>query len=311
MPSAYPPLDEQRLIVRFLDWHGAMTGRLIRAKKRLICLLNEQKQSIIHRAVTRGVDPDAKLKPTNIDWLGNVPAGWEVVALKYHYHQCLGKMLDTKTISGSNLVPYLRNTDVQWDGINVHNLPQMDITPSEIDRYTVKTGDILVCEGGDVGRAALWTHSLEPCGFQKALHRLRPCDEARDDPHFMVLQLRAAASRGAFSEYGKSTISHLTGEQLRRHRFVFPSMSDQLKIVEFVAVQSSSFDLTISKLRDEISLIQEFRTRLIADAVTGQLDVRAVTSTLPDLSDEIFAAEPMDEAYEEVGDTAEDEELAA
>jgi type I restriction enzyme, S subunit len=82
MPSAYPPFAEQRLIVRFLDWHGAQTAKLIRAKKKLIALLNEQKQAIIHRAVTRGLGPNVKLKPSGIPWLGDVPEGWEVKRLK-------------------------------------------------------------------------------------------------------------------------------------------------------------------------------------------------------------------------------------
>lgn len=82
MPSVYPPLDEQRLIVRFLDWHGAQTAKLIRAKKKIIALLNEQKQAIIHRAVTRGLDPNVRLKPSGIPWLGDVPEGWEVKRLR-------------------------------------------------------------------------------------------------------------------------------------------------------------------------------------------------------------------------------------
>ncbi len=82
IPVPYPPLDEQRLIVRFLDWHGVQTAKLVRAKKKIIALLNEQKQAIIHRAVTRGLDPNAKLKPSGIPWLGDVPEGWEVKRLK-------------------------------------------------------------------------------------------------------------------------------------------------------------------------------------------------------------------------------------
>ena len=82
IPSVYPPLDEQLLIVRFLDWHGAQTARLVRAKKKIIALLNEQKQAIIHRAVTRGLDPNVKLKPSGIPGLGDIPAHWEVKRIK-------------------------------------------------------------------------------------------------------------------------------------------------------------------------------------------------------------------------------------
>lgn len=77
-----PPIEEQRLIVRFLDTHGALTARLIRAKQRLIKLLEEQKQAIIHRAVARGLDQNVRLKPSGIHWLGDVPDGWDVKRLK-------------------------------------------------------------------------------------------------------------------------------------------------------------------------------------------------------------------------------------
>lgn len=83
IPFVQPTLDEQRLIVRFLNWHGAQTAKLIRAKKKILSLLNEQKQAIIHRAVTRGLDPNVRLKPSGIPWLGDVPEGWEVKKLKY------------------------------------------------------------------------------------------------------------------------------------------------------------------------------------------------------------------------------------
>jgi type I restriction enzyme S subunit len=83
IPFVQPPLHEQRLIVRLLDWHGSQTAKLTRAKKMLIALLDEQKQAIIHRAVTRGLDPNVKLKPSGIPWLGDVPEGWEVKRLKW------------------------------------------------------------------------------------------------------------------------------------------------------------------------------------------------------------------------------------
>jgi hypothetical protein len=83
IPFVQPPLDEQRLIVRFLDWHGALTAKLIRAKKKLIALLNEQKQAIIHRAVTRGLDPNVRLKPSGVEWIGDIPKHWEVKKLRF------------------------------------------------------------------------------------------------------------------------------------------------------------------------------------------------------------------------------------
>ena len=121
--------------------------------------------------------PYPTYKESGVDWIGEVPINWDVSALRHRYSQCLGKMLDSKRNTGNNQLPYLRNTDVQWDRINADDLPTMEITRHEYDRYTVQTGDLLVCEGGEVGRCALWSGNLTKCGFQKALHRLRPLND--------------------------------------------------------------------------------------------------------------------------------------
>ena len=225
-----PPLPEQRAIIRYLDHVDERIRRYISTKEKLIALLEEERQAVIHRAVTRGLDPNVPLKPSGVEWLGDVPAHWEVTALHHKYSQSLGKMLDSKRIMGDHLLPYLRNTDIQWDRINVDNLPTMDIPPSEYDRYTVRPGDLLVCEGGEVGRSALWSGELTICGFQKALHRLRPRRE--DVPRFMYYVLRSASNRNVFSDGHVSTIAHLTGDKLRAHRFPFPSLPEQTAIVE-------------------------------------------------------------------------------
>ena len=174
MPVLVPPKEEQSAIVRFLDHADRRIKRYIHTKQKLIKLLKEQKQTIIHRAVTRGLNPNVRLKPSGVQWLGDVPEHREVAALRHRYAQCLGKMLDSKRITGSNSLPYLRNTDVQWDRVNIKDLPMMDISPTEYSRYTIQPGDLLVCEGGEVGRCALWSGELAVCGFQKALHDYAP-----------------------------------------------------------------------------------------------------------------------------------------
>jgi len=145
--SPLPPPSEQAAIVRFLDWANGRLERAIRAKRKVIALLHEQKQAIIHKAVTQGLDPNVPKRDSGIPWLGKIPSHWEVISLRMRYSVELGKMLDTKRITGRNPVPYLRNRDVQWDRILTDDLPIMDISNRETPRYTVKTGDLLVCEG--------------------------------------------------------------------------------------------------------------------------------------------------------------------
>ena len=240
-------------------------------------LLEEQKQVMIHRAVTRGLDPNVRLKHSGVEWLGDVPEQWEVAALRHKYSQCLGKMLDSKRFTGSHSLHYLRNTDVQWDRINIEDLPTMDIPSAEYDRYTVQQGDLLVCEGGEVGRCALWSGGLDLCGFQKVLHRLRPRNANQDLPRFMYYVLRAVAKGNAFNDGHLSTIAHLTGDKLRAYRFPYPPVAEQESLVNFLDVSLKQVDQVISTALREISLIREYRTRLISDVVTGKLDVRGVT----------------------------------
>ena len=285
--GCFPPLAEQRAIVRSLDAADRRIRRYIRAKERLIELLDERKRALIHEAVTGRIDvrtgqPYPVYKDSGVEWLGKVPEHWEVAGLGYRYEQCLGKMLDGKRITGEHLVPYLRNADVQWDEINVADLPRMDIHPDEIPRYTVQPGDLLVCEGGEVGRCAIWKGEIDRCGFQKALHRLRPRDDERDRPKFLYYALSVAVTCGAFADGHESTIAHLTGEKLRRHRFAFPCADEQAAIVGFLDHAVRRIRAAISATQRQIEHVHEYRTRLIADVVTGKLDVREAAARLPE-----------------------------
>ena len=216
----------------------------------------------------------SQYKDSRVEWLGNVPAHWDVVSLRHRYDQRLGKMLDAKRISGEHLRPYLRNVDVQWDRVNVSGLPKMDILVAEFGRYTLKPGDLLVCEGGEVGRSAVWAGDIEVCGYQKALHRLRPHDKGRDSPRFLLHSLRLAASRGAFTDGPKSTIDHLTGEKLRRHRFMFPPLSEQAAIVRFLDHVDRRIRRYIRAKEKLIVLLEEQKQAVARQAVTGQIDAQ-------------------------------------
>jgi len=284
IPVLIPSEGEQAAIVRFLDHANRKIDGFIRAKRKLIGLLSEQKQGIIHRAVTRGLNPDVTLKSSGISWLGEVPRHWEASCLRMRYSVELGKMLDAKRITGRQLIPYLRNRDVQWDKILVNDLPLMDISPSEFPRYTVRKGDLLACEGGQVGRCAFWNDELPVCGFQKALHRIRASKPTRDFPRFFFYQMQLAAGLGIFAADGnENTIAHLTCEKLRRHRFAFPPFSEQVNIAQNLDAELQTVNTAIARAEREIALMQEYRTRLTADIVTGKLDVREAAAKLPNL----------------------------
>jgi len=268
-----PPLPEQRAIAAFLDRETARIDDLIAKKERLIQLLQEKRAALITHAVTKGIQPDVKMKDSGVEWIGEVPEGWVTPPLYARYSVELGKMLDASRITGKHLLPYLRNIDVQWDKINYNDLPEMDIPMNEHDRFTVRSGDLLICEGGEVGRAAIVADLCEPVGYQKALHRIRACSR-NEAPRFLFYTFVWAACTGVFSAGSMSTIAHLTGEQLRRYRFPTPPVSEQNEIVEFLDRETARIDDLIAKIRQAITTLSEYRSALISSAVTGKIDVR-------------------------------------
>lgn len=195
--------------------------------------------------------------------------------MNYRYEVLLGKMLDEKRITGMHLAPYLRNVDVQWDRINTEDLPQMDFSGDDVERYGLRTGDLLVCEGGDVGRAAIWSGALDECYYQKALHRLRQRESSHDVPRFQLYLLNMAATLGVFAGgEAKATVAHLTAEALRRYRFAYPPYGEQVEIVALLDEETAKIDALMTEAQSAIALLSERRTALISAAVTGQIDVR-------------------------------------
>lgn len=269
-----PEISTQRAIASFLDRETARIDSLIEKKQRQIELLQEKRAALISHAVTKGLDPNAKMKDSWIEWLGEVPQHWEIAPLYSRYTVELGKMLDSKRIVGTHLLPYLRNVDTQWDYVRVADLPEMDIEERELQRYTLQNGDLLVCEGGEVGRTAIWRGELPLCGYQKALHRLRP--RGRDDePRFFYYVMREAARTGVFLARGNpNTIPHLTGEQLRVYRFPFPPAPEQHAIVQHLDSTLGMIDALGHKVEESITALREYRSALITAAVTGKIDVR-------------------------------------
>lgn len=271
---AFCPLDEQQAIAAFLDRETARIDALIEKKQRQIELLQEKRSALISHAVTKGLDPDAKMRDSGIEWLGEIPAHWDLPPLYARYSVELGKMLDAKRFTGKYLLPYLRNIDVQWDRVNVEDLPEMDIEPNEFGRFTLADGDLLVCEGGEVGRTAMWSGELSVCAFQKAIHRVRPRSN-QDVPRFYYYIMRAAAWSGVFLAYGNpNTIPHLTAEKLRVYRFPFPPHDEQNMIVQHLDFETQRIDALVAKVKTSIDKLKEFRIALISAAVTGKIDVR-------------------------------------
>jgi len=269
-----PPIEEQVRIAAFLDRETTRIDALVAKKERLIELLQEKRTALITRAVTKGLDPTVPMKDSGVEWLGEIPAHWQVAPVYTRYEVALGKMLDSKRVTGEFPGRYLRNIDVQWDAVNVDGLPEMDFALWERDRYLLQVGDLLVCEGGEIGRTAIWEGQLKECFYQKAIHRLRPRSEL-DTPRLFYYLMYALAKLGVFTAGGNpNTIDHLTAVQLRHYRMPFPSRTEQHEIVTLLDREAARIDALVSKVLKALERLKEYRTALISAAVTGKIDVR-------------------------------------
>ncbi len=276
-----PPLPEQTAIVRYLDYVDRRVQRLTQAKQKLVALLKEQKQVIIHRTVTRGLDLDVPMKDSGIEWLGEVPAHWEVVPVKRNYEIQLGKMLQNKPDSPSDIeVPYLKAQHVQWFAVNAGSAPKMWASPHDVEQFGIATGDLLVCEGGEGGRSGIVRDILHGFIIQNALHRVRSHDNCLNT--YLLYLMNSVSATGWFDAVSnKATIAHFTREKFGSLMMPLPPLPEQTAIAKYLDKVTADIDVAIDRTRRWVELLNEYRTRLIADVVTGKLDVRETATRLP------------------------------
>ena len=210
-----PPLSEQKRIADILDKADSLRQK----RKESIALLDELLKSVF---IDMFGDPVRNEK------------GWEVRKAKDLFEIQLGKMLSAKNYTGKNLTPYLRNINVQWDAVDTRDIKMMDFDDREFQRYKLQKGDILVTEGGDVGRTAIYDSEVENCCYQNALHRLRKKVEI--DSYYFLYFMMFAAERGMILKRTSTvTIAHFTAEKFKEFDVLYPDLKLQLIFGEKVA----------------------------------------------------------------------------
>ena len=178
----------------------------------------------------------------------------------------LGKMLDKKQQTGQFLFPYLANYNVQWFELDLTSLNQMDFNEAEQREFELQEGDLLVCEGGVVGRCAVWHGEMEKIFFQKAIHRVR-CNTEIILPEYLMWNFKIHSDYNAFSDIvGNSTIAHLPGIKLKKIKIPIPKMDDQLRFVELLQQSDKSkFELK-QGISDMDALIKAFMVQVNAES---------------------------------------------
>lgn len=226
-----------------------------------------------------------------------LPPGWTRTEIGTVAETQLGKMLSKKSKVGTEPRPYLRNKSVQWSRIDLHDLPTMDFDPDELERFEVLNGDLLVCEGGEVGRAAIWRGQLEWVGYQKALHRVRP--RGRVAAEFLLYCFMWLAQSHALEEHVTgSTIKHLPQEDLRQIAIPLPPLNEQRRIVAAIEEHLSRLDAAKALLSSSLQRIDALGRAAMADALDqqwpttplGELAIRITKGTTPTSLGRTFTA---------------------
>ncbi len=210
-----PPLPEQRRIAALLDRADSL-----RQKDRLL---------LAHY--------DSLAQSLFLDMFGDPVAnekGWEKLSFGAIGESRLGKMLDAKHQTGTRSFPYLGNSNVQWGKFKLEKLLEMDFSNKDQREFELKNGDLLICEGGEVGRSAIWRDQLKECYFQKAIHRVR-LDPAKALPEFVQFLMWMLSGRDGFKDYiTVATIAHLTGIKLKSMPIIVPPLELQTKFAELI-----------------------------------------------------------------------------
>jgi type I restriction enzyme S subunit len=215
--------------------------------------------------------------------MSSVPTGWAVRALGDVAQTALGKMLDRGKPRGHGLVPYLRNVNVQWDRIETHDLLTMELADDERVRFAVERGDLLVCEGGEIGRAAIWQGRADYIAYQKALHRVRPSDDV--ESRYLLHLFRHLALSGQLAKHATgTTISHLPQQQLRRLRIPVPPIEEQRRIVDILEDHLSRVDAGLRSVSMSEARLRTLRLSELRDARAYAVNAGAPLRSIGDIA---------------------------
>ncbi len=212
-------------------------------------------------------------KDSGVEWIGEIPEHWEITKIRYYYDVQLGKMLQPESKTETDVeVKYLKAQHVQWNVVNHDDLPTMWASEKEIEKFAVQQGDLLICEGGEVGRSALLDEISDVCIIQNALHRVR-AKEKSSVKYLQYFMQHVSNARWFDILCNKATIAHLTGEKLAALELPVPPVHEQQAIASFLDSRTEKIDELIAKKESLLNKLHEKSIALIIQAVTKGLDL--------------------------------------
>jgi type I restriction enzyme S subunit len=271
-----PSIAEQQQIVQFLDEKTEMIDKLVLIKERKIELLKEQRASLINQVITKGLDPNAKMKVSGVEWIGEIPKHWDLVHLR-HFYKKIGSGVTPRGGSETYVeegVIFVRSQNVYFDGLrldevvriseNVHN----DMSSSKVKLYDV----LLNITGGSIGRCCV-VELNEEINVNQHVCIIRPKETL--NPYFLNYFLQSSAGQ-IFIEYFISGGNRegLNIESIKCFQIPYPSIKEQRQIVDHLNQLTKKIADLILMEQKKIDLLREYRVSLISATITGKIDVR-------------------------------------
>ena len=274
-----PSLSEQQDIASYLDHKVGQIDASVSAINAQIDDLKAYRQSIISEAVTKGLNPDTKMKDSGIEWIGEIPEGWETSKLKFESKMVLGKMLEDKEPKDNKgeytQEYYLKSRNIGMLEVftDKDKLDKMWFSNKEKELYLLQKGDLVMNEGGDIGKVALWKPTDFACYIQNSVHKLTPKENLYAS--FLQYLISYISSTGYFMTVVSAiSIAHLTKEKLAETPLLIPPLSEQRAIADYLDKKTSEIDSAISSLEAQRDDLNALKQSIISEAVTGKIDLR-------------------------------------
>lgn len=289
-PLPFPPRDEQEKIVKYLNWKANKINKFIHNKRRLIQLLKEQKQAIINQAVTRGINPDVKLKPSGVDWLGDIPEKWNCFQLKRVAKFNPSKSELGNEVKMTDFVVFLPMDKVSVDG-RIDCSEKRKVAEVWNGFTYFKRGDVVMAKITpcfENGKGAYLVDLETEFGFGTTeFIVIRPSKKICGEFLYFLTMSSKFRKEGEEVMTGAAGQKRVSADFVKNYITALPLVDEQLKIIEYIKNKNVEIDNAIEKTQCEITLIQEYRIRLISDVVTGKVDVRDIK--VEDVTDEELA----------------------
>ncbi|MCG7363905.1 restriction endonuclease subunit S [Roseomonas sp. ACRSG] len=277
---AIPPVGEQFAVAAFLDRETGKIDALIAEQERLIALLKEKRQAVISQAVTKGLDPNVPMKESGVEWLGEVPAHWEVRSISSLTTKITnGYVGPTRDILVDEGTRYLQSLHIKNNKIDFHTPYFVEAAWSACHSKSIlEAGDVLVVQTGDVGQTAVVTEEFAGCNCH-ALIILAPLRNSITGPWLSWVLNSEFGKHSLLSIQTGALHPHLNCGDVKDVRIPLPLVDEQRKIVMQLEERLAAFDLLQNEAGNAVILLRERRAALISAAVTGKIDVRDYVTT--------------------------------